>query len=69
MNAILLSFGKSVEGVALFNAIRDYADELGVPQKTLLMMGLHEFMLVNRDMDFVDKIEKYQEYDGRRKTV
>lgn len=69
MNQILLNFGTSKEGLIACSAIKQYAQSIGVAQKTLFMMSLYEFMLVNKEYDIADKIAVYQSVDGRRKTT
>lgn len=64
-NQILLSFGASQEGAVLCDAIKEYAQDIGTTQKTLLMMALYEYMLVNKEFVLAGKIERYQNKDSK----
>ena len=64
---ILLNFGESEQGAVLYDAIRDYASGLDVAQKTLFLMALYEYMMMNKEYAIAEKITAYQQYDGRRK--
>lgn len=66
-NQILLNFGTSKEGSAVYDAIREYAQSIGVGQKKLVLMALYDYMLVNKEYNIADKIAVYQSIDGRRK--
>lgn len=66
-NQILLNFGTSKEGGVVYDAIREYAQSIGVGQKKLVLMALYDYMLVNKEYDIADKLAAYQSVDGRRK--